>query len=150
MYCIPGVFGQRCKCFSFFLFSFIVLSGAPTPIHPQAWSGVLDPTRAIDWSEAGIPGGVPNRTTNCATLNAATYGNGSSDATSAIHSALSSCHAGQVVLLSAGTFLVKGNIQVPANVTLRGAGANQTILEAHNTSGAAVCRYPGDQPYDAG
>ena len=138
MYCIPGVFGQRCKCFSLFLFSIIVLLGAPTPIHPQAWSGILNPTRAIDWSEAGIPGGIPSRTTNCATLHAATYGNGSSDATSAIHSALSNCHTGQVVLLSAGTFLVKGNIQVPANVTLRGAGANQTILKAHNTSGAVV------------
>src|SRR5215469_13455340 len=120
MYCIPGVFGQRCKCFSLFLFSIIVLFGAPTPIHPQAWSGVLDPTRAIDWSEAGIPGGIPNRTPNCATLNAATYGNGSSDDTSAIHSALSSCHARQGVLLSARTLLVKASMLVRAHEPLRG------------------------------
>src|SRR3989441_228888 len=32
------------------------------------WSGILDPSRAIDWSHAGIPGGIPNRATICASL----------------------------------------------------------------------------------
>src|SRR5271166_5706881 len=29
------------------------------------WSGIIDPSRAIDWSTAGIPGGIPARTTIC-------------------------------------------------------------------------------------
>src|SRR5437879_12217291 len=31
------------------------------------WSGILEPPRAIDWSHAGIPGGIPNRAPSCAT-----------------------------------------------------------------------------------
>src|SRR3989304_5539740 len=83
------------------------------PMAAQAappWPGILDPSRAIDWSEAGIPGGIQNRTTVCASLNASTYGNGSSDATSAIQAALNSCPAGQVVLLSAGKFRINTSL----------------------------------------
>src|SRR5271157_202362 len=117
---------QFVLCLSLLLF-------APPSLHAQAWSGILDPSRAIDWSTAGIPGGIPNRTTVCATINASNYGNGSSDATSAINSALSSCPSGEVVVLSAGTFLIDGNAQVPGGVTLRGQGANQTVLNAMGT-----------------
>src|SRR5213594_3672288 len=34
----------------------------------EPWSGILDPSRAIDWSHAGIPGGIPNRATICTSL----------------------------------------------------------------------------------
>src|SRR3989442_3273272 len=34
----------------------------------EPWSGILDPSRAIDWSHAGVSGGIPNRTTICASL----------------------------------------------------------------------------------
>src|SRR5438445_10199464 len=34
----------------------------------EPWAGILDPSRAIDWSHAGIPGGIPNRATICASL----------------------------------------------------------------------------------
>lgn len=119
------------------LLSIVFALMIPSVSHAQAWSGILNPSRAIDWSTAGIPGGIPSRTTACATLNASTYGNGSSDATSAINSELSRCSSGQYVSLSAGTFLINGNVHVPSNVTLRGAGANQTILQAHN-SGAVI------------
>jgi hypothetical protein len=110
----------------------------PMLAHSQAWSGILDPSRAIDWSTAGIPGGIPSRSKTCATLNASSYGNGSTDATSAINSALKSCPSGEVVSLSAGTFLMKGNVLIPGNVTLRGQGADQTILNAMGTVGGAV------------
>jgi len=42
------------------------------------------------------------------------------------------------VYLSAGTYTVNNNISIPRNVTLRGAGANQTILNSTVTSGAVV------------
>src|SRR5258708_24500952 len=32
------------------------------------WSGILDPSRAVDWTHAGIPGGIPSRTTICRAL----------------------------------------------------------------------------------
>jgi hypothetical protein len=120
------------------LFSLVLLLMIPISAHAQAWSGIISSGRAIDWSTAGIPGGIPNRTTICATINASTYGNGSGDATSGIQSALNTCPNGQVVSLSTGTFLINGNLNIPSNATLRGQGANLTILNAKGTSGNVV------------
>ena len=110
----------------------------------QLWSGILDPSRAIDWSNAGVPGGIPNRTTICTTLQASNFGNGTSDATSGIQSALSGCPANQVVLLSAGKFRINSSLSIPSNVTLRGAGAGQTILDIHGSSNGAINLGSGD------
>jgi hypothetical protein len=105
---------------------------------PAPWSGILPNGTAIDWSSAGIPGGIPNRTTICTTIPAAACGIGSADCTGTIQNALNSCPAGQVVLLGTGTFLLKGAIQIPGNVTLRGQGADQTILNSMVTTGGGV------------
>jgi hypothetical protein len=88
------------------------------------WAGILDPSRAIDWSRtnAGVVGGIPNRTTPCGTaLNpGATY--------TEINSAIAACNDG-VVTLNAGTYILGGGIIIAKNnVTLRGAGPNQTFL----------------------
>src|SRR6266699_4613638 len=90
--------------------------------HAQAWSGIIDPSRAVDWSRAGTS--IPNRTTNCATL--------SPGATSSqINSAISNCPANQVVFLNAGTYNLSGGITFNghSNVTLRGAGPTLTVLQ---------------------
>jgi hypothetical protein len=103
------------------------------------WSNILVSSQAIDWSQVGVQGGIPNRTTICSTINASIYGNGSTDATAGIQNALNACPAGQVVYLSAGTFLIDSYVTVPSSVTLRGAGANQTILNAMGSgNGASV------------
>jgi hypothetical protein len=90
--------------------------------HAQNWSGILDPKRAIDWSQAGA-GTIPARTTICTTLNPG--------ATAAqINTAIANCPANQTVFLSAGTYNLSGGLTVynKSNVTLRGAGSNQTFL----------------------
>ncbi|MGB6387210.1 MAG: glycosyl hydrolase family 28-related protein [Terriglobales bacterium] len=135
---------MRKKSSPLFLLIIIVIAGVSVPCHAQLWSGILDPTRAIDWSQVGV-GGIPPRTTACSTVNP----NGSNDMTAAINSALSACASGQAVLLASGTFRINGNINVPANVTLRGAGANLTILDAHGSGngvinlGSGSPNYPG-------
>ena len=107
---------------------FVLLVFLSPSLHAQTtpWTGVVAPSRAIDWSNAGVLGGIPNRTTICTTLT-------SSASTSTINAAIASCakSGGGVVMLSAGTyssattgFQFNGN----SNVTVRGAGANQTIL----------------------
>jgi len=114
----------------------------------QLWSGILAPTRAINWSNAGVPGGIPNRTTICSTL--------SPGATvSQINSAVSSCPSGEVVYLSPGTYNgLNGAIQMKSNVTLRGAGANQTFLvwAAPGSCGFAgmICIWNGDGNWQGG
>src|SRR5205823_14446247 len=91
----------------------------------------LDPSRAVDWSIVGIPGGIPNRTTMCATLNPG--------ATAAqINTAIAGCPANQVVFLNAGTYNLSAGIDFAnrSNVTLRGAGPDQTFL---NFTGGGGC-----------
>src|SRR5215831_8843472 len=120
-----------------------------TASRAQSWSGILSPSRAIDWSQVGIPGGIPTTRTQCgATIQASTYGNGSSDATSGIQSALNSCGANHYVLLGAGTFRINSHLSVPGNTTLRGSGADQTILDAHGSGGSVVALGSG-QPNSA-
>jgi len=118
----------------------VFLLWIPVSARAQSWSGILNPSRAIDWSTAGIPGGIPNRTTICSTL--------TSSATSAqINSALAACPNGQVVYLSAGTYTLSSAIQMPSNVTLRGAGADQTILNSTVTSGPDVLMGTGSPKF---
>jgi hypothetical protein len=115
-----------------------------------AHTTIIPSDRMIDWTQSGIPGGIPSRTTVYSTIQASTYGNGSTDATSGIQAALDGCPSNQVVLLSSGTFRINGNLTVPSNVTLRGAGPSLTILNA-NGSGDAVIRFgAGGAPSAAG
>jgi hypothetical protein len=99
--------------------------------HAQSWSGIIDPSRAVNWSNVGIPGGIPNRTTICATLS-------SGATTSTINAAIAACPSGQVVFLNAGTYSISGGIAFNgrSNVTLRGAGPTKTIL---NFTGGDSC-----------
>lgn len=91
------------------------------PAHAQLWSGVLDPTRATDWSGAGVTGGIPPRTTICNTLSAGVTA-------AQIDTALSGCTVGQTVKLNAGTYNLAAGINLRAGVTLRGSGPNSTFL----------------------
>src|SRR5438093_1419604 len=89
----------------------------------QPWSGVLDPKRAIDWTAAGVVGGIPTRTTICSRLNPGA-------STAQINSAIANCPSGQVVFLNAGTYVIAGGIVFNnrSGVTLRGAGPDQTLI----------------------
>jgi hypothetical protein len=102
---------------------------------PQGDSGIPE-HRTTRW-QPGVPGGVPSRTTVCATISAATYGNGSTDATAAIQNAINACPANQVVYLPAGTYRISSTINLNRAVVLRGAGANSTTLQ-RSPSGAGV------------
>ncbi len=78
--------------------------------------------RRTTW-DPGIPGGIPARTVVCATLSAASFGNGASDAFSAIQGAIDACPEGQVVQLGAGTFTISDTLMLTKGVVLRGAGS---------------------------
>ena len=114
-----------------------------TPLcHGQAWSGILDPSRAADWTNAGIPGGIPTRSTICTTLSAGA-------SSSQINAAIAACPSGQVVFLNAGTYSISGGINFNghSNVTLRGAGPTQTVLQFSSGDGCGgqggdVCMSP--------
>jgi len=102
---------------------------------------VIDPSRSIDWSagNVGVAGGIPNRSTVCATLNPG--------ATAAqINTAIANCASGGVVFLNAGIYNLSSGISLIGknNITLRGAGPDQTKLIFGGSSGciifnAAIC-----------
>src|SRR5688500_14383402 len=98
---------------------FVVVLGVPALAQAQA---VLDPNRRTDWSQAGVTGGIPERTTICATLSPGATA-------SQINSAIASCSNG-VVYLNAGIYNLSTGVTFNGrdNVTLRGAGPDRTIL----------------------
>ena len=110
----------------------LAVSLAGLSAQAQLWNGVIAPGRAVDWSNVGVPGGIPNRTTVCATLSP-----GASAAQ--INSAIAACPSGQVVSLNAGTYNLSAGVDFNGknNVTLRGAGADQTFLVF--SGGGAYC-----------
>lgn len=101
-------------------------------LSQQVAAQLLPSDRSTLWNP-GTGGGM-SRSTICASVNAATYGNGSVDATPGIQSAISSCPLGQVVQLSAGTFLINGvnGLLIDKGITLRGAGPTETFLKRTN------------------
>jgi len=107
----------------------------------QNWSGILDPSRAMDWSQAGA-GAIPPRTTICTTLNPGVTA-------AQINTALTNCASGQTVFLSAGTYNLSGGIVLinKSNVTLRGAGADKTLL-VFSAGGAGGIVYVGNADTD--
>ena len=105
----------------------------------QTWAAFLLPGQAIDWSATGV-GAIPPRTTVCAQLT-------STASLATINAALASCPAGDTVSLAPGTYSISGSVRVPSNVTLRGAGADKTILNATGSGEAVVTMGSGSVPF---
>jgi hypothetical protein len=105
----------------------------------------LPQDRATAWNPGMMAaGGIPVRSRICAVL---TPIGGALDDTARIQGAINTCPAGQVVQLSAGTFLINSGkyLLINKGITLRGAGPAQTTLA--KTDGAkpfqeAVSRHP--------
>ena len=113
-------------------FSYLVVLSLLLMFHSpasfgQAWSGILAPARATDWTQAGIPGGVPSSTwPNCATTACNSLFSGNVT-TASINAAIMSAPGQSVVRIPAGTFTA--NIYANrSNVVVRGAGTTQTML----------------------
>jgi MYXO-CTERM domain-containing protein len=110
---------------------------APLVLAGSASASAADPIppeRRVDWSEVGVPGGIPERNDVCATIDAATYGTMAVDAAPAILQAIADCptseDAPKVIEIPAGDYLVGSSIDLGEKswLTIRGAGASQTRL----------------------
>jgi hypothetical protein len=122
---------------------------APNLMSSQSGIGGLMPAdrnASANWRMAGLLslGGIPNRTTICATIRP--MGNHQDDSNN-IQTAIKNCPVDQVVSLSAGTFTIaEGNyVTLNKGITLRGAGPGITTLQ--RTDGATLGSYrPGSKP----
>ncbi|MGA2357371.1 MAG: hypothetical protein ABSF66_00095 [Terriglobales bacterium] len=146
--------------------TFIIVLGVSIPGHAQLWSGIIDSSRAVNWSNAGAT--ISTTRTQCVTSACNTVSSGTVTAAS-INSALASAPANTYVLVPAGTFTMSAGIVFPAggspsssctsscsNITLRGSGSNSTFLVFTGTgtgnvcNGHDVCISSGDVNYAAG
>src|ERR1035441_9982933 len=131
---------------------------SPTSLPAQAWSGIVSPSRAIDWSTARASGGIPSGSWTTCTTTACNLLSSASNVTAAnINSAISSAPAHSVILLPSGTFSMSTGLvwDHVSYVALRGQGANTTILKfsAGNSCGgtpADVCVQSSDSNYNYG
>jgi len=108
----------------------------------QPWSNILASSRAINWSNAGLPASLPDgeKTQNpwtppTRTQCGSTIAAGASATT--VNAALAACANGTYVLLGAGTFNFSSasiTLYAQNGVTLRGSGATSTILKLTGTS----------------
>src|SRR5205807_2740475 len=102
---------------------------------------IIPPERNFTWNPGMMSkGGVPNRTTVCATLSPS-----GGDDSAAIQAQLDNCPSNQVVMLNPGTFIVNNYLLIHTPITLRGSGAGITILVKTN---GAIARTSQFQPVD--
>lgn len=99
-------------------------------LSAQPWSGILDASRAYDWT-SGVGFSIPAYATPCATQPSLSTGISSASANaSAINAAIASCDATHnVVSIASGTWYVEDiTYGGKSNVVVRGAGPNSTAM----------------------
>jgi len=119
-----------------FLPFLVLLSMIPTSAQAQQWSGILDPSRAVDWSQVGVFGGIPTSWPNCTTAACNALSSGTVT-TASIKAAISSAPNQSVVVLPVGSFTIGAFDISRDNVILRGQGAHQTKLVFNGTTTCA-------------
>lgn len=125
-----------------------VLLAAPFCVFAQAWSGIIDSTRAIDWTTVGAT--IQTRNTICTTVSMTAGSSAAATNSTAINSAILGCTSGQVVFIPTGTWYINAiDYQNLSNITVRGAGPDKTILLTQTDLnctgfGAIVCMVIAD------
>jgi chitodextrinase len=108
------------------------------------WSGIIDPSRAIDWTKAGFT--IQEPASQCANQTGSYSPSGGDDAAN-INALIAGCTSGGYVLLSSGSFQFTSAgliVHAISNVVLRGAGPTNTklLMTNHSCPGLAyVCVY---------
>ena len=130
----------------------------PLAVQAQQWAGIIDPSRAIDWSTAGVPGGIPSGSwATCTTSACASLATPANVTAANINAAIGSAPAHSVVVLPVGTFTMNTGLvwNHVSYVALRGQGASQTFLvfTAYNGcqgASADICVESSDTNYNYG
>ncbi len=101
----------------------------PIPFPSGTVANPIDAARRIDWSTAGVAGGIPTTRTRC-TTGTGTSLLASSSTAAQINTAISGCDANHFVELGSGTFNLSAGVQFnnKSNVSLRGQGPDSTFL----------------------
>lgn len=108
----------------FFIFALLIIGG-----YASLSGEIIPQSRRIDW-DPGLGSSIPDYpigiTATTSPYNA--RGDGVTDDTSAIQSALNNCSSGTAVYLPAGNYRITSELIVRENTVLRGAGADKTVI----------------------
>ena len=136
----------------FFAFICRVSLGQTIP----AW---FPPNSTVDWQNAGVSGGIPNRTSifvnvlTTTNLSYKCYGDDVHDDSVALNNALTACPSNEIVYLPAAKYLLGANntpnLEFSQGVTLRGAGMGQTILDMYGNGQMGDGDWPPPTSYEA-
>jgi len=105
----------------------------------HAQSELIPANRTVPWIAGitvGVPGGIPTNRTRTIDVTQAPYNadkSGASNASPALQAAINAAAAGDVVYMPAGVYRVESTLminQTRKNITVRGAGIGQTIVDA--------------------
>ncbi len=113
---------------------------------------LIPAARLFNWQagvNVGVPGGIPTNRTTTINVTTAPYNadsSGATDASDAITRAINAAGAGTIVYLPAGTYRLNNPIDLgfKSNITLRGAGPAQTILDVRIANGSFAINLGGD------
>lgn len=130
------------------------------------WTGILASSRAIDWSGAGVVGGIPSYpacTSGQAgvTVPIAAYSGTAAKINTALVNCASANPSGSHLDLASGTFILTTGVDMSGlnNIVLRGQGASATVLSLStaaypatfcNGATAIVCAAAGDNTFPNG
>jgi hypothetical protein len=140
-----------------FVLPYLICAAGELFSQTQPWAGILDPTRAVNWSNAGSAH-INDTRTQCTTSACASV-SGGSVSSSSINAALASAPDNSYVQIPSGTFSMGAGINFAnrSNVTLRGSGSNSTFLVwtssaggSGNCGGHDVCASSSDTNYAGG
>jgi hypothetical protein len=132
-----------------FLIALLAISFAALPCGMAA--DPIPADRITDWTpgvSVGVPGGIPTDRTHLIDVTKTPYNadnTGATDAQPAIMKAIADAKPKDVVFLPAGKYRIDKSIAIAggkSNLTLRGAGPEETVVLAHNQSHVAIS--PGD------
>lgn len=119
-----------------------VVLGALLLFSQIALADIIPSSRLANWSNAGVPGGIPTITNifvNVLTTSNPNFkcpANGS-DISAHLYNAITSCPPNEVVFMPAGTYTISKSlpgIATLTNIVLRGAGPGLTIIVLNNNS----------------
>ena len=133
----------------------LVVFGLSISSQAQLWSGVLAPARGIDWTHAGVTGGISSASwTQCGSTIAPYGSSANPQSASPINTALAACGPNTYVQLGAGSFYLSTGIVITqkSHIVLRGSGPTQTevYFYGHDSCGGlqgAICVKASDTEY---
>jgi hypothetical protein len=115
-----------------------------------AVTAIIPPERLVDWSQAGVPGGIPTDRTNLIDVTNDPYNadsTGGADAQPAIAKAIADAGDDDVVYLPAGTYRIDRAVAVyggKSRITIRGDGQDKTIIRPTGPQSGGISVKPAD------